>query len=201
MNNLLKNVSIFFGNRINVCIIVLMLFIILIYILNKDDDQIIIYNKQNNIHSVKQHLIPVNFPEGNYRIKNNKGILLNPNTIDKFGFNNKTNEQVNNENNFWKIKKYNNNYIFDKPDSKSCLSVQDGIIKELTYEECSKKSLCGIDNILNENDKIKYSYFNIYNTDKGSIISFNNKYLIFDENNINLTTNILEASPIIFENI
>jgi hypothetical protein len=112
MSNLLKNISIFFGNRINVCIIVLMLFIILIYILNKDDDQINIYNKNNN--TIKQQLIPVNFPEGNYRIKNNKGVLLTPNNIDKFGFNNKTNEYFNNKNNFWKIKKYNNYYIFDK---------------------------------------------------------------------------------------
>lgn len=205
MTNLLKNVSIFFGNRINICIIVLMLFIILIYILQKNDNDnnLITYNHNNKKYN-NNNLIPINLPEGNYKLKTNNGLLISPNSVDKFGIKLQNNNEYFNNNNFWKIKKNNQYYILDKPDSKTCLSVQNDIIKELAYEDCNKKSLCGIEDIINDtnNDKIKTSYFNIYNTDNGTLLSFNNKYLrIEDNNDIKLTTNISQSTPIIFEKI
>jgi hypothetical protein len=213
MNNLLKNVSIFFGTRLNVCIIVLMLFIILFYILQKDDDKLFYQHNQQNsqyIQTNKQNKLQnINILEGNYRIKNRNGNIFKPSMIDKFGINNKINEYFNGANNedYWKIKRKNDYIIFDKPDSKTCLSVQDGVIKELSYEDCSKKTLCGVEQILNEDNdnqdnKLKTSYFMMYGTDdNNAIIAFGNKLLVFDDNNIKLTKDLSEATQFVLEKV
>ena len=185
-----KNISSIFGNHINFSIFILLLFIILLCIINKGSVQES-FNTNNNInHNLIQNNQHNKFVEsiitnGKYFISNIKGIDFKSYNLDKFGFN-KTNIDIDNDKGYWNIKKINNYYVLDKPNSKSCLSIDNNNVKSLFYEDCTKKTLCSVDLSDDNEEKLKTSYLEILNYNNHHIIKYNNNYLCLYNNHIKL---------------
>jgi hypothetical protein len=186
--HLFNELTILFNNRINISIIILTIFIIILYIINTNNFNIEQYNNDDLNNNIRYK----NLQNGEYILKDlNNNTVLNPQNFKSTYLS-------------WKIKNINGRYQFETVDKNDRLYINTNnqIIKILSESECNKKSLCGVDNIINEDENDKHTIFDIYdiqNNSNESILMINNKYVCFNNNEIILSNNFNKNCIIHFQ--